>query len=387
MQNCANACAATSGTRIVRRSPGSNLTLLVRAENAGAVCQSRNWHFHRAPVAVYFVTFFATHMRFKNLCVYRLAPTCQITDGELEKILESHALQPCGSLEMESRGWISPHGHDERLLYTLHGHWLIGLGVEQKILPASVIRQIAADRAADIAKNQPHPVGRKQMRDIRQRVTDELLPRALARRQSTLAWIDMANRCIIVDSAADARAERVLETLRKSGADIPAKRLETHSSPASAMTAWVGAGAISPEFSIDRDLELRAADDNKATVRYVRHNLEGQDIRAHITSGKTATRLGMTWKDKISFVLTETLQIKRIEFLSLLTENNGADAENEEERYALDFMLMTGELSLLLADLIQLLGGENKSTQNDQQLRTPAGSKVPALQKRSTVSA
>jgi recombination associated protein RdgC len=258
---------------------------------------------------------------------------------------------------MESHGWLPPKEGDP-FLYMLNRHWLMSLGVEQKLLPASIIRQVAVERAAELAKKQGHSIGRKQMREIKERVLDELMPRALSRRLATAAWVDPDNRWFVVDSAADVKGERVLETLRKSGNEFPAKRLDTQLSPGAAMTGWLAAGEISPDFTIDQDLELRAGDANKATVRYVRHGLAGKDIQAHITGGKIATRLGMTWKDKISFVLTETLQIKRITFLNLLRQETDQNADNKEDQFDLDFALMTGELSQMLADLTQLLGGD-----------------------------
>ena len=296
-------------------------------------------------------------MRFKNLLVYRLDPKWNLESRALEKLLAGRALQPCNSFEMESHGWV-PLREDEPFLYTLNRHWLLTLGTEQKILPAAVVRQVAAERAAELAKKQGHSIGRKQMREIKERVFDELLPRALTRRLSTAAWIDPDGRWFAIDSVAEAKAERLLETLRKTGAVFPAKRLDTQLSPAAAMTGWLAQGEISADFTIDQDLELRANDANKATVRYVRHGLTGKDIQAHLAAGKTATRLGMTWKDKISFVLTESLQIKRITLLNVLTQDAAQDADDKVEQFDLDFALMTGELALLLADLVKLLGGE-----------------------------
>ncbi len=296
-------------------------------------------------------------MRFKNLLVYRLGAEWKVEPRALENILAGRALQPCNSFDMESHGWLQPKEGDP-FLYTLNRHWLMSLGVEQKLLPASIIRQVAAERAAELAKKQGHSIGRKQMREIKERVLDELMPRALARRLTTAAWVDPDNRWFVVDSAADAKGERLLETLRKSGNEFPAKRLDTQLSPGAAMTGWLASGEISADFTIDQDLELRAGDANKATVRYVRHGLAGKDIQAHITGGKVATRLGMTWKDKISFVLTETLQIKRITFLNLLRQETDQNADNKADQFDLDFALMTGELSQMLADLTQLLGGD-----------------------------
>jgi recombination associated protein RdgC len=66
----------------------------------------------------------------------------------------------------------------------------------------------------------------------------------------------------------------------------------------------------------------------------------------------------MTWGDKISFVLDDKLQLKRLAFLDILKESSDGQAENEEERFDLDFALMAGELARLFADLLAALGGE-----------------------------
>ncbi len=69
-------------------------------------------------------------------------------------------------------------------------------------------------------------------------------------------------------------------------------------------------------------------------------------------------RLGLTWNDRISFVLTDQLHVKRLSFLEILERESSDDTGDEEERFDIDFALMTGELSRLLADLVKALGGE-----------------------------
>jgi recombination associated protein RdgC len=296
-------------------------------------------------------------MWFKNLVVYRLPADFSVKSDDLERKLAHHSLQPCGGLQMESRGWICPH-EDGLFLYQQRHQCLLAMGVEQKILPASVIRQEAETRAEDIERRQGRPVGRKQMRELKDQVTDELLPRALSRRRTTHGWIDAANGWLAVDAAADVKAEQFMEMLRSTEDTLLARRLETQRTPASAMAEWLVKGEASGAFGIDQDLELRAADASKATVRYARHNLEGKEIREHIAGGKTVVRLGLTWNDKISFVLTEFLQIKRLTFLDILKEDSGTEAEDKDEQFEIEFALMTGELALMLADLTKALGGE-----------------------------
>jgi recombination associated protein RdgC len=93
-------------------------------------------------------------------------------------------------------------------------------------------------------------------------------------------------------------------------------------------------------------------------VRYVKHSLEGEEIRQHIEAGKVVTRLAMTWNDRISFVLDDNLQIKRLAFLDILKEQADGQADNEDERFDIDFTLMSGEVAQLLDDLLGSLGGE-----------------------------
>lgn len=296
-------------------------------------------------------------MWFKNLFVYRLSPDWTIDADALENRLSRQPLQPCGGFDVESRGWVYPRS-ESRFLHTLNRQWLLALGVNQKLLPAAVVNQTAKDRAAEIAAQQGHPVGRKQMREIRDRVHQELLPRAFTRLRTTRAWIDPIHGWLAIDAAGEARAEELIRTLLQSLDNPPLKRLETRRSPASAMTQWLAAGEASAGFAIDQDLELRSSDESRATVRYVRHALEGREIRDHIAAGKTATRLGMTWRDRISFVLTEQLQIKRLAFLDILKGETGEQPEDADEQFDVNFSLMTGELARMLADLVTALGGE-----------------------------
>lgn len=300
-------------------------------------------------------------MWLKNLVLYRLPAKTAVDADTLEHKLASQPLQPCGGFQMESRGWTCPQD-DGRYLYQQQRQYLIALGEEQKLLPASIIRQEALDRSVAIAAQQGRPVGRKQMRDLRAQVTNELLPRALARRRIQHGWIDASNGWLAVEASADTKAELFTEALRRADETLVTPRLETERSPAAVMAEWLNQGEAPGAFTIDQDLELRAADASKATVRYARHPLEGKDIRDHIKGGKAVVQLGLTWNDRVSFVLTERLLVKRISFPNILQREADAEVEDAGEQFEIDFALMTGELSLMIADLVKVLGGEKSRT-------------------------
>jgi recombination associated protein RdgC len=297
-------------------------------------------------------------MWFKNIFIYRLPADFKITAATLQEKLATKPLMPCSGLDKQSLGWVSCRG-DDRLVHAANKHILFALGVEQKLLPASIINRFAKERIADIEAQQGYKVGRKALKDIKQAVTDELLPRAFALQRTTYAWLDLGNSRLIIEAASIAKAEELLELLGKTVDNFPVQLLQTKLSPVAAMTDWLAAENAPAGFTIDRELELRSSDENKATVRYANHALEGKEILAHIAAGKRVTRLGMTWNDRISFVLNEHLQIKRIDFLEIIKEESSKVADNEDEMFELDFTLMTGELAKMLAALTEALGGED----------------------------
>jgi len=109
-------------------------------------------------------------MWFKNLVIYRLPADWALSGAELEEHLSRRTLQPCGPFETHSRGWVAPSSPG-RLVHTVNQQHLIALGVNQKLLPSSVIRQVTAERADAQAQEQGFPVGRRQRRDLKMRVT------------------------------------------------------------------------------------------------------------------------------------------------------------------------------------------------------------------------
>jgi recombination associated protein RdgC len=259
---------------------------------------------------------------------------------------------------MTSRGWV-PVTAGGRLLHTVNQQHMIALGVNQKLLPASIIRQVAQERAEIQAAEQGFPVGRRQMRDLRARVADELRARALTRRRVTRAWIDPVGGWFAVDAAGIASAETVVEALSDCLGSFAPLGIETERSPHAAMASWLLRGDAPARFSIDDELELQSADKSKTIIRYTRHPLDGKEIQAHLASGKYPTRLGLTWNDRVSFVLNDKLQVKRLDFLEMSKDSAEGDEVDPAEQFDIDFAVMAGELAALLEELARVLGKDS----------------------------
>lgn len=300
-------------------------------------------------------------MWFRNLQLYRLTPGLRLDPDRLGERLAKHPLTPCGGLERQRIGWRPVRGEDD-FVHAQDGQCLIALGIEDKLLPSSVVKQAAEEKIAEIAEAEGYRPGSKRRREIREQVEDDLLPRAFVKRATLHAWLDPVNGWLAVDAASATRAEALVKQLGESMPDLAVKLPHTAMSPGAAMTAWLAEGEAPSGFTIDRDCELRLPGEDRATVRYVRHALDGEEIGEHIAAGKQATRLALTWADRISFVLTEKLEIKRLQFLDILKEQS-EQAEDADAMFQIEFALMAGELAKMIADLVEALGGEEEGAQ------------------------
>ena len=299
-------------------------------------------------------------MWFKNLQIYRLPTPWAIDLAKLDEQLNRGTFARCASHEPISRGWVSPR-KDGGLIYANNRQWLIALAVEQRLLPSSVVNDEVRERAEKLTEEQGYAPGRKALRDLKERVTEELMPRAFTKKRTTFVWIDPQNGWFVVDAGSQGKAEEVIEHLRFCLDDFPLQPLHTQLSPQSAMADWLAGGEAPHGFTIDRDCELKAVGEEKSAVRYVRHPLGDEvhaEIKAHLAAGKLPTKLALTWDERISFVLGEKMEVKRLAFLDLLKEEAEKNAEHADEQFDADFALMTGELTRFLPVLIEALGGE-----------------------------
>jgi recombination associated protein RdgC len=297
-------------------------------------------------------------MWFRNLIVLRVPAGWDIDVDTLADALLPQAFTEATSVEETRLGWVPPREGDTSLVYANGRQMLIAMRQEKKLLPARVVTQFVKQRAEKIEADEGFKPGRKRMKELKELVRDELLPRAFSLSSDMRAWIDPVGGWLVVDAASQSRADELLGLLAKAIEGFPGRPLKVNRSPAGEMTAWLVADEAPARFSIDQDVELKARD-GKASVRYANQSLDADDVTRHTKAGKQCTKLALTWADRVSFVLTDGLAIKRVRPLDVLKESAAGSAAGDdvEERFASDWVLMTGELSALLAGVVDALGG------------------------------
>ncbi|WP_226986106.1 recombination-associated protein RdgC [Ramlibacter tataouinensis] len=295
---------------------------------------------------------------FKNIVVYRIGPDWQAPDLDtLEEALRRQAFAPCQPTQPLSAGWVAPRGQEHgALAESVDGQWILKLAVERKTVPGGAVRTELEARCKALEAERGRKPGRKEKAEIKEEIVLTLLPRAFSKRAAHMVWLDAQQRTLVVAAGSMKAAEPVIKQLADLMAELghvlPLAPLSTSLAPATAMGEWLTARQAPAGFTIERDLELKKAGEEKSVVRYARHTLELDEIGQHIQEGKLPTQLALTWNDKVSFVLTEQLGIRKIDIRDV------EQAPKGEDGFDADVAIATGELSLLLPELLESMGGE-----------------------------
>ncbi|QXL83876.1 recombination-associated protein RdgC [Comamonas sp. NLF-1-9] len=292
---------------------------------------------------------------FKNLILYRIHPGWSPDLGALQDALASLPFVPCSASQEQSAGWVPPRGQEHgALAESVAAQWLLCWQTESRMLPASVVAQRVQEKVQAITRDSGRIPGRKEKRELKDEARLDLLPRAFTQRRSLRVWLDPHARLLAIDSSNQTRADAVTTALVKALPGFALALLDTRTSPQAAMSTWLSERQAPAGFSIDNECELKSGAADKAAVRYARHPLDIDEVPEHIRAGKLPTRLAMSWQARVSFVLTEGLQLRRLALLETQAQEN----QRSDDDFDANLALYTGELSQMLPALIEALGGE-----------------------------
>lgn len=297
---------------------------------------------------------------FKNLMVYRLSRDITLTADAMERQLAELSFTPCGSQDMAKTGWVPPMGsHSDTLTHVANGQIIICARKEEKMLPASVIKQTLEAKINKLEAEQARKLKKTEKDSLKDEVLHSLLPRAFSRFNQTMVWIDTVNNLVMLDCASAKKAEDTLALLRKSLGSLPVVPLTFEKPLELTLTEWVRSGDTPADFALMDEAELKAILEGGGIIRCKQQDLVCDEIANHIESGKVVTKLALDYQERVQFILADDASIKRLKFADVLREqNDDIDREDVGQRFDADFILMTGELTALLMHLIAALGGE-----------------------------
>ncbi len=297
---------------------------------------------------------------FKNVTIYRIAPGWEATLESMEAALDAARFVPCGASQDKSVGWAEPRGEEHGpLVESVAGQRILKLVIETKAVPGSVVKEKAQEAADHIEATTGRKPGKKETKELREDALQALLPQAFPRRGSVWVWFDLQNGLLVTDAGSQGKNDEVVTALVRAFDGLAVTLLQTAMTPQTAMTQWLA--TTEPEndwpagFNVERECELKSADEEKSAVKFTRHHLLTDEVRKHLAEGKLPTRLALSWEGRIGFTLTESMQLKKLAFLEGVFDDRPND---DESGFDTDVALATGELSKLIPAVIDALGGE-----------------------------
>jgi recombination associated protein RdgC len=303
---------------------------------------------------------------FKSATTFRIDPEFSLPAIDvLKEALQAARFLPCGATQADSSGWVPPRRKSVALAEIVGGQLILKLCTERRALPASAVKAALEERIEQYRQETGNErVGAKLKKEMKEQVVFELLPRAFTKRSNTLLWLDPAKHLLVVDTASSGGADRIVTALvdvlaqaRSGGAPFTVKPVRTNTSAAASMAHWLSTQEAPYAFTIDRDCELKTPDEQKSAVRYSRHTLEIEEVAQHIAAGKMPTQLALTWNERVSFVLNEAAQVKKLKLLDVVTDG-APEPGKDDDGFDADVAILTGELAGMLPDLFLALGGE-----------------------------
>lgn len=304
-------------------------------------------------------------MWFKALRIYQARSKQPWSSDSLEKALASKPFRSCSSTEESTAGWVSP-SNSSLLVHSQGDHWLLKLKIEEKILPASVVREQLTEEVEILEAAENRRVGRKERQNLSDELRLSLLPKAFTRSRYLWVWLDGQNNRIMLDTNTDKQADLALNLLREGLGSLPIIPLSTQLASVQVMTEWV-TQQPPKDFELLDTCELRDAEDDKSIMRCRGQDLASDEIQQLLTAGKRVTQLGLNWQEQLSFTLTDTLMLKSLKFAEQLLEEAADVNPDQDPLVALDaeFILMTNTLATLIDQLVDYHQGLSDNLQQD----------------------
>lgn len=310
-----------------------------------------------APFSIVRATERHTAMWFKQISFYPININDLPNLETLSEKLADAAFTPTEGLDWYSEGFTAPHSFSPEWVFPADFTWLVSLKRADKVLPAAVVREFVEEKVKQIQEEENRKVNRKEKNELKEQITDTLLPRAFTRSSCVYALCDSKHGLLLVNQASSNKAENVISQLRQALGGLDVRLPHTQQSPSSLMTKWLANGAAAGNFSLDSDCELKGSGDVAAVVKVAKQDLSTEEVVQHVKTGKTVTQLGLIWRDQIAFVLTEHFTLKRIQYLDVLQEQAEQHGDDAASVAFASQILMAENVSQMILELVQYLGG------------------------------
>ena len=275
-------------------------------------------------------------MFFKNLTAFKVT---QFDIYNFEEKLNKLAFIPCSKIQKSARGFVNPFFKDEACLHTFNNLAVFCFMSEDKILPAQVINQEAAEYIEELQKTRF--VGKKEKTEIKEDIEQRLLPQAFSKYKKIFGYFDLTNNYLVIDNVADKQITEIIELIQRCEVKVePIVKEETN-----ILTEWFTDNANPLDVEIGDKCKLTSdIGDGVANISCQGSSMLNDNIKSFIETGGHITEMAIVWAEQLAMTVNTKLQLKGIKFLDGIVDLN-----KDEQSHEADLLLMSD----IFAELIK----------------------------------
>ncbi|MGB0212954.1 recombination-associated protein RdgC [Algiphilus sp.] len=300
-------------------------------------------------------------MIFRNLVPYRCEVNADIAPAaRLAEVVRQFPMHQPQLLEWRRDGWLPVRGIESELSFYLPDYdaAVVMHGLAERLLPGAVLREHVAEQCRQYERDRGFAPSRKTLREIRDRATTELLPKAFVKVTPTPVLLDGRHGRIYVATSSCARADDIVSRIRD--------QLQAHITPldltngglslVAQLGQWLAAGDAPEPFGIAaQECELRGPHANREVVAYRNHDASDDQVKRLLSAGFACTRLSLTRGTTQSFVLHEDGRVAKLALDPAYEEDQAAPESDPTCAWEADVRLAISEIRALFRELERVL--------------------------------
>jgi len=236
----------------------------------------------------------------------------------------------------------------------INGHWLAMYVAEVKAIPGDLLRRKVEERCKTIEETTGRQPGKRERKQLKEDITQELMPHAFPKRWRVPVWIDPMHAMLGIGTTSSGKCDIIITALVQAVNGFAVHFRQTNNHPGGALGAWL-VGEPEPGFTVDRTAVLKAPDESGRKVRYDNHPLDVPEVANHIREGMRVQQIALTYEDRISFICSEDMELSSIKLLDV--DAKLRTPEEEADAFDADVTLHTAELRVLVHALTEAFGG------------------------------
>lgn len=264
----------------------------------------------------------------KNAIFVRLMEPLAVSWSQLEEAMSKNMHREPTAYEYSRTGYVPPLGNGGDLLEQIDTNiWMIAIRTSRRDLPSAVIAKHLARRVDKFERDNDRPIGKVEKIQLKERLVNELLPKAFVKDATTVAII--TSDYIIVDATSDKRAEQLLDELRHTIGSLKVIFASTSEPPEKAMTRWLRQEHTDNHELIIGDGHLKL--ETKETG-FACRNVQpfGHEVKTILETEHRVTEMQLCHEDCI-MRLNDSFQLRAIKWFDHVKQQAEADAGEDDD--------------------------------------------------------